>query len=237
MQDSTSSSDSNQDSTPAAARFPFRWVPKRWGLRTFLIVVTVLCLIIGWLLNSTYRQKRAIRWVKEMQGTVVYDFQYVADDQPALTHGPIRRWIRDHVDVDFVSDVKSVHLPQYSFQDHTIESLWPLVAFSDLENLELSCVPSPDLSPLKKLSKLKRLYSFCSGISDVTPLAEHPSLEDITIYVGHVKDAKPLTTIPNLKYLSLDRSGATNEHIESIKAHFVSKESTFLFNGAEIRDE
>ena len=50
-----------------------RWL--RFSLRTFLIVVTILCVWFGFAYRVE-RQREAVRWVKENGGTAYYAHEY-----------------------------------------------------------------------------------------------------------------------------------------------------------------
>ena len=46
----------------------------RFSLRTMLVVVTVLCVLLGWKVHKVNKQKRVVAWVEEMGGEVFFDY-------------------------------------------------------------------------------------------------------------------------------------------------------------------
>ena len=64
----------------------------RFSLRTLLLVMLVLCVVLGWTVNRA-QQRRAVQAVKEMGGSVIYDFEAVPDEaEPPDRRVP--RWSR-----------------------------------------------------------------------------------------------------------------------------------------------
>ena len=52
-----------------------RWF--RFGLRTLLIFLTVLCVWLGFQVNAARRQHAAVQAILQAGGTVAYDYQTV----------------------------------------------------------------------------------------------------------------------------------------------------------------
>ena len=47
----------------------------RVSLRTFLILLTVGCVWLGWLVNRANQQRQVVEWVTELGGGVHYDYE------------------------------------------------------------------------------------------------------------------------------------------------------------------
>jgi hypothetical protein len=93
-----------------AGKLPKRRRPwMQFGLRNFLVIVTILCLWLGWYLYRVERQRKAVRWVLENSGEVYYDYQfesdgkYVIDGQPP---GP--KWLHNKARGDKMGRFKRV---------------------------------------------------------------------------------------------------------------------------------
>lgn len=60
------------DSVTPKIRYRFRL---RFRLRTFLVVVTIFCVWLGWHIHGTRRQREAVAAIREQGGTVTYSYQ------------------------------------------------------------------------------------------------------------------------------------------------------------------
>ncbi len=106
---------------------PKRWRP-RFSFRTFLVVLTLVCLWFGWLVNRSNQRRKAVAWVGQMGGAVQYDSQYddegntIADAKPTTPE-----WLRD-----FYDQVVDVLLT-----DTQVSDLTPLANLKSLDELHL----------------------------------------------------------------------------------------------------
>ena len=83
-----------------------RWF--KFSLRTLLVVMTALCVWLGFKVNAARRQKEAVTAIFKAGGTVSFDYQMVPDgplyddfkiDTAALPRGP--DWLRHIFGDDF----------------------------------------------------------------------------------------------------------------------------------------
>ncbi len=51
-----------------------RWL--RFSLRTMLMLMTILCVWLGFKVHRAERQKAAIAWVESVGGAVSYDYEF-----------------------------------------------------------------------------------------------------------------------------------------------------------------
>ena len=59
----------------------------RFSLRTFLIVVTLLSVVIGWKLERVRRQREAVKWITAQHRFVVYDYGQFGRISPSDPNG------------------------------------------------------------------------------------------------------------------------------------------------------
>lgn len=187
----------------------------RFSLRTFLVVLTLTGVWLGWQVNRADRQRKAVTWVEQMGGVVRYNYEvneegHYVDPKPT---GP--EWLRDYchqvVAVDLgetlVSDLGPLaHLPRLEglvLCRTRVSDLTPLANLKSLQSLSLAHTPVNDLTPLASLKGLQSLSISNTHVSDLGPLANLPRLE--TLYLGstQVSSVTPLAGLKSLEVLSL----------------------------------
>ena len=128
---------------------------RQFSLRTFLVVLTIVCVWFGWQVNRANQQRESVAWVLEIGsprnqgvGSVWYDYEFddaghfIPDAKPT---GP--EWLRD-----LYHPVVQVYLSETQVRD---------------------------LTPLANLKSIERLTLYYTQVSDLTPLANLKSLEGL----------------------------------------------------------
>src|SRR5262245_40067519 len=106
---------SQNDSNGKAATIPQmkRWL--RFSLRTMLLLITALCIWLGFQINAARRQKEAVAAILSVGGAVYYDYQYAplavggpsyTLDQNRTPPGP--QWLRQCIGDDYFRTVVNV---------------------------------------------------------------------------------------------------------------------------------
>lgn len=88
-----------------------RW--RRFSLRTLLLVVTGICLVLGFVGESARRQRRLIDTVEALGGTVGYATLF--DSDPKYNRGPkslVPKWVSSMIGPDYYARVADVRLPR-----------------------------------------------------------------------------------------------------------------------------
>lgn len=92
-----------------------RWL--RFGLRTFLVVVALAGVTLGWKVRQVRQQRAAVEWVRENDGAVIYDFEWDEEMDQVIPHPhddpPAPSWPGSLVGVDFVARPASIKLGGY----------------------------------------------------------------------------------------------------------------------------
>jgi hypothetical protein len=88
------------------------WRP-RFSLRGMFILVTILCVSLGWRLQRAREQREAVEAIRKAGGWVYYDYQHYDPktgkfDNQAAPWEPA--WLTDAVGVDFWHDVEAVNM-------------------------------------------------------------------------------------------------------------------------------
>src|SRR5688572_25190820 len=94
---------------------PLRWF--RFGLRGFLIAVTVCSAWLGHEIQSARRQKAAVEQIVSRRGTVVYDFNYVNDRWVPVRKSPLPRWLLALAGKDQFHDIHYVYTREFDGAD------------------------------------------------------------------------------------------------------------------------
>ena len=175
-----------------------RWL--RFNLRTFLIVLTILCVWLSWYSIRAKQQREAVIWVLKNGGTVEYDYEYegqkfIHDSQPSAP-----KLLLDLLGVDYFSAVTRV---EFNNSQKQVSDVTPLASLTKLEDLELSDTQVSDLAPLADLTNLKKLRLSITQVSDVRPLAGLANLETLMLLQTQVSDLTPLAGLTSLETLVL----------------------------------
>ena len=182
---------------------PTKPKPKRcwlqFSLRTFFVLLTVFCVWLGWTVHQANEQRKAVAWVREMGGSVSYDYEFDEDGNiidDAKPPGP--EWLMELVGVDCFQKVSDVRICGRKVSDLT-----PLEKLTSLQKLDLSKTQVDDLTPLAKLPSLKWLAVDFTPVSDLTPLGGLKNLEWLCLNQSQVDDLTPLAKLTSLEALGL----------------------------------
>ena len=117
-----------------------RWL--RFSLRTFFIVVTLLCIWLGFKVNAAHRQHEAVEAILKAGGAINFDYQMVA----AKTGGPI------NFDIDVNTIPPTPKWLQEFFGEDTFRTP---IAVGYLGIVDDRPITESDLAQLSKLTELK----------------------------------------------------------------------------------
>jgi len=190
--------------------------PKRRGLRfrmrTFLVVLTIFCVWLGWFLYRVERQQETVAWVIGNGGNVRYDFEFSGGRAPFVPE-----WLREMLGVDCFSTIVSVGFYSDNTMRLPLSDVTPLASLTNLEGLRLAGTQVSDLTPIAKLTNLKELDLATTQISDVTPLAGLTNLKRLKLFGTRVSDVTPLAGLTNLEELVLSKTQVSDEQIDKLK--------------------
>ena len=153
----------------------------RFSLRTMLVVVTVLCVLLGWLawkVGEAKQQREAVAWILENSDHTVifYDYQRMRNGlyDHLSTTPPGPTWLHDVLGVNFFCS-------------------------PDLVMIHNESRKTLDLTPLSKLSELRHLTVHVYDVRDVLSLVALNELETLVLNmsVGSVEIGKLREALPN----------------------------------------
>lgn len=206
-----------------------RKLPFRISLRTVAILVTVLCLALGWTVRQAEQQKMAVARLEAIGGKVRYGFQFTATDSvmrdatgslyylpdlQAAPPGP--SWLRQRIGVDYFAKVVSVNLRN---RPNDNEALGSLANLTQLRHLNLSNVKVADVSFLAKLTKVEMLDLGGTKVTDLSPLANLTELRllrlrgntsNLPSCDGPICDLTPLKQLTQLEELDVSYNPITD---------------------------
>jgi hypothetical protein len=231
------------DMTTSATLAPKRrWF--RYSLRTFFVIITVLCLWLGAKLNAARQQQRAVEAVRGLGGNVKYDFE---DGRISPLLEP--PWLMTLLGPDFFHDVVSItidggrnghedfgrilpqlrQLPRLRFLELNSgtlrdDDLQYLSELKDLDYLHLLANNQIDGGGFKRLANLTTLGKlFVNGnpISDhgLESIAVLPNITSLGLNGTKVTDAciELLAKMPKLFYLNVSGSNISANGVRHLK--------------------
>ena len=228
-----------------------RWL--RFSLRTFFVLLTLLCIWLGLQVNAARRQREARAAIVKGGGTIGYEYQKVPKssypggyDIDYSIGPPTPEWLRHLFGDDFFCNVISV-----GSYDRRIPAVFDWRLFSQLPKLEVVAltnvqmasenqttqrrVNDSDLKALKSLSRLRSLYIMESDI-DGSGFASLHNLDRVNIflYKSSVDDAglQEIAEIPTIKRFCTDSQLITDVGLKYLQ-RLKNLEILYL-NGAPI---
>jgi Leucine-rich repeat (LRR) protein len=212
--------------TQASKRGKRRWV--RYSLRAFLVVVTLICIVVGWEASRARRQGEAVREVERLGGVVRFDYQL--DEKGALVSDaepPAPAWLRDALGEEHFRRVIALDLsyggPRLGENQITDERLAILGGVPDLTTLELGRelgITDDGLVHLRHLKKLKTLYLYNTGVEGpgLQHLSRLRNLESINLHGAPLTDEglRHLAKLPRLKWIHLGGTRITDEGLKHL---------------------
>ncbi len=182
-------------SEPSDSKVQRRFRP-RFSLRTFLVVVTIFCVWLGWHIHGTRRQREAVRVIGSYGGHCVYDYEGDFNRQ-SWVPGPVLELLGR----DFFHSVVRVHCTLHESVERRRDILSPLTAeiarlpkVTDLFFLARYDIDDDDLRHLGRLTRLEKL-----GIENAAEVTDEG--------VAH------LSRLRNLKILFLRNSAFSNHNL------------------------
>ena len=201
-----------------------RWV--RFSLRTFLLVVTVFAIWIGFQTYRAQLQSRAVSALQDLFVQISYDWQHDPSDYMyvlANVSPPTPGWLRDAVGEHFFQTVVRVNFEQT--QTHDSDLQW-LDALPDIRFLSLFDTPvtNEGMRHVGAIPRLQTLYFFDTQIGDdgLKHLRNATTLREIQCGNTPITDAG-LAHLENLNQLEKLWLGGTKvsdqglRHLDSLK--------------------
>lgn len=205
---------------------------RRWwtgySLRTFFIVVTLVCVWVGWEANRARRQGEAVREVERLGGVVHFDHQYdekgsfQSDREP---YAPV--WLREALGEEHFRHVVVLDLsyggPRSGANRITNERLALIAGLPDLTTLELGRelgITDEGLVHLRRLKKLKTLYLYNTSVegSGLRHLRGLEKLENLNLLGTPLSDEGlcHLAELPRLRSLVLSGTRITDDGLKEL---------------------
>jgi hypothetical protein len=203
-----------------------RWF--RFGLRTLLIALTVLCVWLGFKVNAARRQHEVVQAILQAGGTVAYDYQlkpvkgFIDDDFNINSDiaSPVPGWLRSIFGNDFFSDVNYVDLNGGLSPEFEINRLTDLPSLLRL-NIHSRSLREADLAVIGRLPRLRELRLFEVAL-------EGPALKSL-VGLKHLKQLHLGTQIDD-SYLEQVGKLTTLENVTLIPDYVSDAGLQFLSN-------
>ena len=211
----------------------------RFSLAMLLLVITTLCVVLGWHAARSHRQSRAVAKLKQLEATIVYDYDH-EDREPT---GPT--WLRRLLGPDAFDRVVAVEFrtPELIGDDEArwlgdlpdLKRLWlhgtrvtdaGMAHVGDLHQLEDLVIYGTALTDdgfrhLRDLRKLAHLnmHGLAVGDGALVHLAQLTNLKTLHASYTKVTDVglASLANLTQLEVLSLDRTQVTDDGLAHLK--------------------
>jgi hypothetical protein len=214
-----------------------RWF--RYSLRTFLIVVTAICIWLGLQVNAARRQKEVVAAIDTGGGLVYFDYEMTLGtnsrsvvDPKASPPGPV--WLREFLGEDYFRTAKGVSLglpirESCFAQVARLPELELLASFNtqiiDSASGTKRSVQDSDLAIIDGLTRLRYLaFHDWKGESRITDaglihIQNLTDLENLELTNTRVTDAavQYLRRLTKLKYLDLQGTLVTADGIHELQ--------------------
>jgi Leucine-rich repeat (LRR) protein len=147
----------------------------RFSLRTALILLTLLCLALGWWVVTAERQRDAVAAVRELGGRVRYTYELGPEGFPLKKPEPpwAPEWLRDTFGEDLFITLHSVEFEGIR-DDFVVQVVPKLRRVASLHTLGLrdTLISDAALANIAELTQLEHLYigtgSEAPGITTIT---------------------------------------------------------------------
>ena len=176
-----------------------RWL--RFGLRSLLVLMSVIAITFAFVLDAVRRDERAIAAIEAVDGEVFRD--------PSAT-GKYLRYVlpeslSDQLSSSWFNTVKHVDFSQSDATDVSMLEDLPAIKY-----LCLQCTDVTDFAPITKLQNLRSISFECTLVNDLSPLVHCPKLEQVYLcYIRSDRKSLNLEPLSHLKKLErLDLSTA-----------------------------
>lgn len=206
---------------------------RRYSLRTFLIAMSLLCLLFGWKAEQVRIQQNAIEEIRKLGGSIWYDSQvdekgmFPTNRQINSAWNPFDGLLAD----DWFNTVTTVHM-RYTEEPARLrgaknapkEVVPHLARLPGLRRLRLSFtdVSNDDLAPLSKLKHLRFLTLQSTKVKEGNlDSLKGLRLEELSLERTRLSDEglKSLRHMESLRYLNATRTKVTDAglvHLESL---------------------
>jgi len=178
-----------------------RWL--RVSLRSFFILLTIGCLLLGYWVYRAERQRGVVMWVQQKGGSVNYRFEFGPDGRLDDDHQP--PFFYRMPGPDYFSPVIVV-----SMHGRHIDNVDPLSQLDELERAYLAYTAVSDVSPLADLPELTELFLAGTDVADLRPLAGNTRLQRLHLSFTNVTDVGPLARVENLRSLDLENTNISD---------------------------
>jgi Leucine-rich repeat (LRR) protein len=222
-----------------------RWL--RYGVRTLLVFVTLLCVWLGWLMHGVQKQRSAAARLEQYGAELVYFPFFTMPPWNDILPPSVRRGLNAALPSDDWRRLTSVEIENADFREEDLEILKDL---PHLDHLRLPTTPLTDaglrriaslkagklilldlmhtqitddgLAELSQLKGLEWLFLGGNRITDagLEQVAKLADLENLWLDDSQVTDAgiAHLRSLRKLDELSLDRTSVTGACLEDLAA-------------------
>jgi hypothetical protein len=204
---------------PEPKRRRWRWL--RYGLRTLLILVTIVCLWLGWFIVQVHKQRRAVAALEKYGAEVDYSAFYTYRPWTNVLPRGLILWLND---VLSSNDVRRVIRVTIQSADLGEDDLVVLADLPYLKYLNLSgpAITDASLEHVKNLKQLRCLKLIDSKVSDagLRCVSKLENLDGLYLSGTQFTDAgiSYLCSLTKIDELYLDGTNVTGACLQDLAA-------------------
>lgn len=214
----------------------------RFSLRSYFVVLTAFVVLFGYLVGRAQQQKRAVTAIERLGGTVIYDYQYVCDEESSqrckrLFEEPPDTWYVNLLGQDFFHKVVGVN----GFKQHYYQSVGSVVHSFGPSRIDTAFNSDTDeaLGSLTGLHSLQFLNLRETAVTDqgLKNLLRLKSLQRVDLYDCQITDKglETLADVNDLSSVTLLRTEVTEDGVRKLAESSPGLE-VWHFSTTEVRD-
>jgi hypothetical protein len=214
-----------------------RWI--RYGLRTVLILLTIVCLWLGWFMTQVQKQRRAVAVLEKYSAAITYSAFYQYSPWSAILPRRLIQWLNGALSGnDILQRVTGVTIERDTLDEQDLAVLTDLPYLRYL-SLSGPAVTDASVHHVENLTQLKCFKLIGTNVSDagLQFVSKLENVESLILTETPFTEAgiKHLRNLKNIDELYLDDTRVTGACLEDLTA--IKNLRVLHLNNTHVRGE